>query len=61
MLKIAFSLSLVLAVLKMTDVISCSWLIVLFPMLVVVGIIIIGCLLGVLGIYLSSKGENKKR
>ena len=61
MFKIAFGLSLVLAVLKMIDVISCSWLMVLFPMLVVVGIIVVLCVLSVLGIYLSSKNENKKR
>ena len=59
MFKIAFGLSLVLAVLKMIDVISCSWLMVLFPMLVVVGIIVVLCVLSVLGIYLS--GKNKKR
>ena len=61
MFKIAFGLSLVLAVLKMIDVISCSWLMVFFPMLVVVGIIVILCVLSVLGLYLSSKNENKKR
>ena len=61
MFKIAFGLSLVLAVLKMIDVISCSWLMVLFPILVVVGIIVVLCVLSVLGLYLSSKSENKKR
>lgn len=61
MFKIAFGLSLVLAVLKMIDVISCSWLMVFFPLFVVVGIIVILCVLSVLGLYLSGKNENKKR
>lgn len=61
MFKIAFGLSLVLAVLKMIDVISCSWLMVFFPLFVVVGIIVILCVLSALGLYLSSKNENKKR
>ena len=61
MFKIAFGLSLVLAVLKMIDVISCSWLMVFFPLFVVVGIIVILCVLSVLGIYFSGKNKNKKR
>ena len=61
MFKIAFGLSLILAVLKMIDVISCSWLMVFFPLFVVVGIIVILCVLSVLGLYLSGKNENKKR
>lgn len=60
MFKIAFGLSLILAVLKMIDVINCSWLMVLFPMLVVIGIIIVLCVLSALGIYLSSKNKDKQ-
>lgn len=59
MFKIAFGLSLVLAVLKMIDVISCSWLMVLFPMLAVVTTFVVLCIITVVLIYIVDQKEDK--
>lgn len=62
MFKIAFGLSLVLAVLKMIDVISCSWLMVLFPLLMAFAASVILLVVGLIAVYLAEKtaGGNRK-
>lgn len=61
MFKIAFGLSLVLAVLKMIDVISCSWLMVLFPLLMAFAACVIMLVVGIIAVYLAEKTAGGKR
>ena len=60
MFKIAFGLSLVLAVLKMIDVISCSWLMVFFPMLMAFAASVILLVIGITAVYLAEKTAGGK-
>ena len=62
MFKIGFALTLILAVLKMIDVISCSWLMVLFPMLAAFAASVILLVIGLIAVYLAEKsaGGNRK-
>lgn len=60
MFKIGFTISLALAVLKMLDIISCSWLMVLLPMLIVIAIVVVLTVVSVVGLYFLGKKENKE-
>lgn len=59
MFEIAFTISLILAVLKMLDVIACSWLVVVAPMLITVMPLIITVLIGVILAAIRA-GRNRK-
>lgn len=62
MFKIGFALTLILAVLKIIDVISCSWLMVLFPLLMAFVASVILLVVGLIAVYLAEKiaGGNRK-
>lgn len=62
MFKIGFALTLILAVLKMIDVISCSWLMVFFPLLMAFTASVILLVIGIIAVYLAEKtaGGNLK-
>lgn len=59
MFKIAFGLSLVLAVLKMLEIISCSWLMVAAPMIITAGLIVAAVIFTFILAYVT-RPKNKK-
>lgn len=61
MFKIGFGLTLALAVLKMLEVISCSWIMVLFPLLAVVVTSVVLCIIAVVLMYIADQKAGKKR
>lgn len=61
MFKIGFGLTLALAVLKMLEVISCSWIMVLFPLLAVVVTSVVLCIIAVALMYIADQKAGKKR